>query len=88
MRLILRVFIFLSIVIIVWASYKLLNVYTSLKYEVEEPVAMGKQVSELLKEKEHYLKDLIFWLWLIIVTQIADVIILFKVLAKSKLTNL
>lgn len=87
MRLILKSFIFLSIMIIVWASYKLLNVYTSLKYEIDEPVAMGKNVSELLKNKEHYLKDLIFWLWLIVITQIVNVTVLFKVLTKSKLVN-
>ena len=80
MRLTIKVLIFLFIVTIVWASYKLFNVYISLKYEVEDPVAMGKYAGELLKEKEHYLKDLIFWLWLIIITQIVNISILFKVL--------
>lgn len=87
MRLILKVFILISIVIIAWASFKLLNVYTSLKYEVEEPGAMGKNVSELLNNKERYIKDLIFWLWLLIITQVVNVAVLFKVLTKSKLVN-
>lgn len=84
MRLTIKIFIFLSIVIMVWVVYKLLGMYTSLKYEVEEPIAMGKEINELLKAKEYYLKDLIFWLWLILITQILNISILFKVLTKSK----
>lgn len=83
MKLFLYFLIFLSIVIIGWVSYNLFNVYTSLKYEVEEPIAMSKAVNEIVTNKELYLKNLIFWLWLIIITQIINVIIFSIVLAKS-----
>jgi hypothetical protein len=61
MRLTLKIYIFLLVVVIGCVSYKLLDTYTSLKYEVEEPAAMVKSVSELLKYKEHILKDFIFF---------------------------
>jgi len=84
MKYLLKLLIVLSLLIISVVGYKLLDTYISLKYEVEEPIAMSKNISEILKTKEHYINQLIFWLWIIIGIQIINIALFFKILTNNK----
>jgi hypothetical protein len=84
MKLLITVYILVAVVMIAWAFFHLANVYVSLKYEVQEPIAMGKQSIDLLREKHRYLTDLIFWLWIFIITQVINIAISIFMLIKRK----
>jgi hypothetical protein len=63
MRLILRIFFLFSLVLLIMTSLALLDAYTSLKYEVDEPKAMQK-ISETLNERKMLLESHLTWLWI------------------------
>ena len=83
MKFLIKLWIALSLIIIVALVYKLFDTYTSLKYEVEEPVAMGK-TSEILEDRAYCLNQVIMWLWVITGIQIINIAVLFKVVTKVR----
>lgn len=84
MKLIVKILIVLSVAFFVLTILKLLDVYTSLKYEIDEPKAMNK-ISEALKDKEQYIRTLITWLWIILIYISLTIATLFWVIiGKSK----
>jgi hypothetical protein len=60
---------------------KLFDLYTTLKYEIEEPIAMNK-ISNHIQEKSGYVCILIKWLWVtlgyIIITIVLTTRAIFK----------
>ncbi|SCC64468.1 hypothetical protein GA0116948_1326 [Chitinophaga costaii] len=74
-----RMFIVVSIVFFVVIVLKLLDTYTSLKYEVDEPRAMNK-VGEALNDKEKYLKAFITWLWVSLCYVVVTIVIFVRAL--------
>lgn len=64
-------------ILAVLIALKLYDAYVTLKYEVEEPMAMGKS-NDWLLDKENYIKDLIKWLWVLLGYLICNIIFLLK----------
>ncbi|MES2458839.1 MAG: hypothetical protein V4594_25020 [Bacteroidota bacterium] len=62
MKLIYKFWLIISVLLLIAIALQLLDTYVSLKYEVEEPKAMGK-LGQALNDKESYLKTTIFYLW-------------------------
>jgi hypothetical protein len=52
----------LSVLAMGFSAINLLDTYTSLKYEVDEPIAMGKSNEFIMNSKKH-LTTIIIWLW-------------------------
>lgn len=74
-----------SSIILILTIYKLLGAYTSLKYEFEEPLAMGKILSTDAQEKIKYLNILIDQLWILFWYTISSIIVaIFFLNEKSK----
>ena len=84
MKFFLALCIFLSLGVVGYVGYKLFNSYASLKYEVEEPLAMGKVSNETINLKETYIQNVIFWLWFIIVIEVINVLLFSYLLLKHK----
>ena len=56
-----KIWLGISLLLLVLIGYGLLNTYVSLKYEVDESKTNG-QIEEYLQDKEHLLKELAFLL--------------------------
>jgi hypothetical protein len=82
MKTLLKVWLILTLVIILGASIKLLDTYVSLKYEVYEPNAMNLMNAALL-DKEKYLKSTIFWLWTLIAYGTTNLLIVVRLLSRG-----
>lgn len=76
MKVFLKTFLALSIILVIMIIMKLADVYTSLKYEVDEPRATQK-IGEALDDKEKYLKTFIMWLWITLSYLTINVVALF-----------
>lgn len=63
MKIIKIVWMFISVLLIIFVVFALVNSYVSVKYEVEEPVSTGK-ISEAIGERAKYLREMITWLWI------------------------
>ena len=83
MKYFLRVMVTLSILVIVLSIFKLWDTYTSLKYEVEEPLVMSKNSGEI-GVKSQWLHTLIFWLWLLLGYAVAVAILCIKLANNHK----
>jgi hypothetical protein len=66
MKIVIKILLVLSIGFFVLTVLKLLDAYTSLKYEIDEPRALDK-ISEAIKDKEQYIRMLIMWLWITLI---------------------
>jgi len=65
MKISLKIWLVISILLVLVSLYGVFNTRVSLTYEVYEPLAMGK-VTDSLKEKEENYKAILFWLWILI----------------------
>lgn len=65
MKIAVKTWLIISVLLLLISIYGVFNIRVSMTYEVYEPLAMGK-VSDVLKEKEENLKEILFWLWIII----------------------
>ena len=74
MRLILKFFFLISLVLLIFTGLALFDAYTSLKYEVDEPKAMQK-ISDALNEREKLLENHIIWLWIFFSYEIMNIVI-------------
>jgi hypothetical protein len=84
MKKIVLILIIVSVLILCWSGLSLFNVYISLKYEIEEPVAMSKESTISVKEKELYINDTIFWLWTVITIELLNIATFLIVFIKQK----
>jgi Na+/H+ antiporter NhaC len=83
MRISIKIFISFTILMLVFTIFSIINLNISMKYEVEEPTAMGK-VTELVIEKAKDIKSLMFYLWTFLAYQVTTLILLFTVLSNFK----
>ena len=81
MKIFLRILSIISVAILIIAIVNLLGTYTSLKYEVEDPIAMDK-AGEWLEDKRRNLNSLITWLWVISTYSIVIIVTCIKLLQK------
>jgi hypothetical protein len=84
MKKIFLILIIVSVLILCWSGLSLFNVYISLKYEIEEPLAMSKESTISVKEKELYINDTIFWLWTVITIELLNIATFLIVFIKQK----
>lgn len=65
MKIVAKIFLIASFIILASLITKLVDAYISFKYEVEEPLAMGKDSGNILAVKQH-IQSLINWIWIMI----------------------
>ena len=82
MKLFFKVVAFLSIGILLIAILEIFSAYVSLKYEVEEPIAIGRSDEMVIATKTH-LENLIRWLWLIIGYSIVVIVVTVKAIVSK-----
>jgi hypothetical protein len=83
MKLSIKIFIGVTILVLLLTVVSIINLKVSMKYEVEEPNAMGK-ATELTTEKAKDIKSMLFYLWTFLAYQVTTLIILFSVLSNFK----
>lgn len=86
MKLSIKIFIGVTILVLLLTVVSIINLKVSMKYEVEEPSAMGK-ATELITEKAKDIKSMLFYLWTFLAYQVTTLIILFSVLSNFKDKN-
>jgi hypothetical protein len=61
MKNLIKLFLIVTTLIIGYSILKLIDISTSFKYEVEQPLAMSKS-NDFVIDKSHYLTQFMFWL--------------------------
>lgn len=80
----LKIWLVVSIFIVLIALYGVFNTHLSLTYEATNPV---DKVASVLQVKVAQSKTLLFWLWLIIGYVVANILLIIAVLLKLKRTD-
>jgi hypothetical protein len=86
MRISIKIFIGITIILLLFTIFSIINLKISMKYEVDEPSAMGK-ATELITEKAKDIKSMLFYLWTFFAYQVTTLILLFVVLSNLKDKN-
>lgn len=83
MRISIKIFIGITILLLLFTIFSIINLKISMKYEVDEPTAMGK-ATELVTEKAKDIKSMLFYLWTFLAYQATTLIILILVLSNLR----
>jgi len=85
MKISIKIFIGITILLLLITVFAIVNTKVSMKYEVDEPTAMNR-VTELVTQKAKDIKSLLFLLWTFFIYEIATLSLLIWVLTKLKNT--
>jgi len=83
MKVFFKVFVVITVLVIVCSALKLVDLSVSNKYEVQEPIAMQKAGQDLLN-KSNALDDVAFWLGITITYCLINICLLLWLLCKFK----
>jgi len=85
MKITIKIFIGITILLILFTLFSIVNTNISMKYEVDEPTALSRE-TELIQQKEQDLKSLLFTLRTFLIYEVTTMSLLIWVLAKIKNT--
>ncbi|MFY7734199.1 MAG: hypothetical protein ACOVSR_12005 [Bacteroidia bacterium] len=85
MKISIKIFIGITILLLLITVFAIVNTKVSMKYEVDEPTAMNR-VTELVTQKAKDIKSLLFLLLTFFIYEIATLSLLIWVLTKLKNT--
>lgn len=83
MKLLIKIWLITTSILLIIVAVNLLDTYISLKYEIDEPKAMIK-ISEIFIEKEKYIKNSIVWFWVFGAYLLLNILFCTKLLLKAK----
>jgi hypothetical protein len=83
MKISIKIFIGITILLLLVTVFAIVNTKVSMKYEVDEPTAMNK-VTELVTQKAKDIKSLLFFLWTFFIYEVTTLSLLIWVLTKLK----
>ena len=81
-----KIFIGITVLLILLTLFSLVNTNVSLKYEVEEPTAMNR-VTELVTQKGEDIRSMLFVLWTFLIYEVTTLSLLIWILTKLKNTT-
>jgi hypothetical protein len=85
MKISIKIFISITILLILFKLFSIVNTNISMKYEVDEPTALNR-VTEFIQQKELDLKSLLFTLKTFLIYEVTTLSLLTWVLTKLKNT--
>lgn len=83
MKIIIKIFIGITVILVLVTVFAIVNTNVSMKYEVDEPTAMNR-VTELVTQKDKSIKSLLFFLWTFLINEVITLSLLIWILTKLK----